>query len=161
MMRLSVVPVASGGDLDEVGALFREYALALGIDLAFQGFESELATLPGRYAPPKGALFIARDTHGQALGCVGVRPFGKHGACEVKRLYVRPAGRGTGAGRALASAAVVFARAAGYREILLDTLPQMTAAIGLYRSLGFEAVPPYWPSGVPNLLYFRKRLRSD
>jgi ribosomal protein S18 acetylase RimI-like enzyme len=160
-MELSVVGVASDGDLDEAGALFREYAAALAIDLAFQGFETELATLPGRYAPPKGALFLARGTDGQTFGCVGIRPFGDHGACEVKRLYVRPAGRGTGAGRALASAAVAFARVAGYREILLDTLPQMTAAIGLYCSLGFEAIPPYWPSGVPDLLYFRKRLGCD
>ena len=157
-MEWSVVPVQSDGDLDQVRALFREYAASLDIDLAFQGFETELATLPGRYAPPRGALFLARDTGGRAFGCIGVRPFDRPGACEVKRLYVRLGVRGSGAGRALAAEAVAFARAAGYREILLDTLPRMTAAIGVYRALGFEAIPPYWRNSVPDLLYFRKRL---
>ena len=160
-MDFSVVSVQSDGDLDQVRALFREYATSLDIDLAFQGFEAELATLPGKYAPPQGALFLAYATDGRALGCVGVRPFERPGACEMKRLYVRPAGRRSGAGRLLASEAVAFAGAAGYGEILLDTLPHMTAAIGLYRSLGFEEIPPYWRNSVPGLLYFGKQIRPS
>lgn len=137
----SVVPVRTGRDLDAVRVLFREYAAALDIDLTFQDFETELATLPGRYAPPAGALFLVCDAAGRTLGCVGVRPFARSGACEVKRLYVRPEARGRGTGRALAGAALAFARTAGYREILLDTLPHMGAAIALYGSLGFRSRP--------------------
>lgn len=154
---LSIVRALGDGDLDEVRALFREYAASLDVDLAYQGFEAELALLPGKYAPPAGALLVAYGPDGRALGCVGVRPLDRPGACEMKRLYVRPAGRGTGAGRALAEAAIAFARASGYRDMLLDTLPGMTRAIGLYRALGFEEIAPYWRSPVP-ALYFGKRL---
>ena len=158
-MGLSVVPVQSDGDLDQVRTLFREYAASLDIDLAFQGFDAELATLPGNYAPPRGVLLLARDGR-QALGCVGVRSVDAPGVCEMKWLYVRPAGRGSGAGRALANEAVAFARATGYREMLLDTLPQMAAAIRLYRTLGFKEIPPYG-HGLPGMLYFGKQLQPD
>jgi putative acetyltransferase len=148
----------SAGDFDTVRALFREYAASLDVDLGFQGFDEELATLPGRYAWPKGALFLASTADGQAIGCVGVRPFDRPGACEMKRLYVRPAGRGHGTGRALAVEAIRFAGAAGYGEMLLDSLPGMDAAIGMYRSLGFESIPPYWHNTVPGILSFGRRL---
>jgi ribosomal protein S18 acetylase RimI-like enzyme len=148
----------SAGDFDDVRTLVLEYAASLDIDLGFQGFEEELATLPGKYVWPKGALFLASDTGGQAIGCVGVRPFDRPAACEMKRLYVRPAGRGRGTGRALAVEAIRFAGAAGYREMLLDSLPGMDAAIRMYRSLGFEPIPPYWNNTVPGILYFGLRL---
>ena len=128
-------------DLTRVRALFQAYAAAIDFDLAYQGFEAELADLPGRYAPPAGAVLLARDDGGQVVGGVGVRPHPIAGACELKRLYVIPAGRGSGAGRALALAALSFAATAGYRQMRLDTLPKMGAAIAHYRALGFEAVP--------------------
>jgi GNAT superfamily N-acetyltransferase len=112
-------------DFDAVSALFHEYGASLDVDLSFQGFEEEIAMLPGKYAWPKGALFLASDTGGHAIGCVGVRPFDRPAACEMKRLYVRPAGRGNSAGRALAVEAIRFASVAGYGEMLLDTLPSM------------------------------------
>jgi putative acetyltransferase len=126
--------------------------------LSFQGIEDEIAALPGKYAAPKGALFLARNTSGQAIGCVGVRPFDRRGACELKRLYVRPMGRGSGAGRALAVEAIRFARTAGYGEMLLDSLPTMEAAIRLYQSLGFEPIPPYWNNTLSGILSFGRRL---
>ena len=155
---MNVYRAERGGDFDTVRALFREYGVSLDVDLGFQGFDEELATLPGKYAWPKGALLLAFGADGQAIGCVGVRPFDRPGACEMKRLYVRPAGRGRGTGRALAVEAIRFAGAAGYSEMLLDSLPSMDAAIGIYRSLGFESIPPYWNNTVPGILYFGRRL---
>jgi putative acetyltransferase len=155
---VNVRRAASSGDVGTVRALFREYGASLDVDLGFQGFEEELATLPGKYASPKGALFLASGADGQAIGCVGVRPFDRPGACEMKRLYVRPAGRGCGTGCALAVEAIRFARAAAYREMLLDSLPGMDAAIRLYRSLGFEPIPPFWRNTVPGILYFGRTL---
>jgi ribosomal protein S18 acetylase RimI-like enzyme len=151
-------------DLDTVRELFREYAGGLGVDLAFQGFEAELAQLPGKYAPPEGGLLLLNDA-GAAMGCVGLRPLAIPGACEMKRLYVRGAARGTGAGRALAEAAIELASALGYRDLMLDTMPSMVAAIALYRRLGFAPVPAYGrpapgSDAVPDLLYFRKSLRA-
>lgn len=166
-MSVSIRPVRSGHDVARVRDLFREYVDALGIDLSSQGFDAELAGLPGRYATPRGALFLAWRPDGDAIGCVGVRPLERAGTCEdtcedtceIKRLYVRDAGRGSGAGRALAREAIAFAASAGYREVVLDTLPGMTAAIALYRDLGFAQIPPYWESALPGTIYLGKRLR--
>ena len=143
-------------DLDVVRELFREYAEGLEVDLAFQDFERELAELPSDYAPPRGALLLAR-AGAEAVGCVGVRPLAD-GACEMKRLYVRPAGRGSGAGRALAGAAVARARELGYERMLLDTLPSMAAALRLYRALGFVEVEPYRYNPVPGTSFLELRL---
>jgi putative acetyltransferase len=157
-MRHQVRPVRDAHDLETVRELFREYADRLGIDLTFQGFEAELAQLPGKYAPPTGDLLLARSETGEALGCIGLRPLEIPGACEVKRLYVRAAARGTGIGHALARSVVERATALGYREAMLDTLPSMTSAIAIYRALGFEPIPPYWNNPLPGFLYFGKRL---
>jgi ribosomal protein S18 acetylase RimI-like enzyme len=129
--------IADADDVELVRTLFREYADSLGVDLSFQGFEEELAALPGGY----DAVLVAR-IDGQVAGCVGVRPL-EAGICEMKRLYVRPSARGTGLGRALAAAAVARARGLGYARMRLDTLPSMAAAQELYRSLGFVEIPPY------------------
>lgn len=128
-------------DLTAVRALFREYAAGVGVDLCFQDFETELATLPGRYAPPTGRLLLAR--HGlEAIGCVGLRAL-DDGACEMKRLYVRPTVRGQQLGRQLVERICDHARALGYARLCLDTLPSMSTAQMLYRSLGFQPIDPY------------------
>jgi len=148
--------VASGPDLEEVRDLFREYARSLPIDLAFQGFEEELRSMPGAYAPPLGSLLLGRWS-GDAAGCVGVRPF-EEGVCEMKRLYVRPDHRGHHLGRQLASAAVEEGRSLGYREMRLDTIPSMRTAQELYRSLGFVEMEPYRPNPVPGARFLRRSL---
>jgi len=127
--------------LDDVHELFREYADSLGVDLSFQGFEDELASLPGEYARPAGRLLLG-VLDGDAAACVALRPFGERD-CELKRLYVRKRARRTGLGRLLAQAAIDAAREIGYERMLLDTLPAMEAARRLYRSLGFEEVDAY------------------
>ena len=126
--------IADADDVELVRTLFREYAGSLGVDLSFQGFDDELAALPGGY----DALLVALPD----LGCVGVRPL-DDGTCEMKRLFVRPRGRGLGLGRALALAAIERARALGYDRMRLDTLPAMAAARSLYRELGFVEIEPY------------------
>jgi putative acetyltransferase len=136
-----IAEVRSAADLAAVRVLVAEYQVSLGVDLEFQGFSAELAGLPGAYAPPRGALFLA-TIDGAAVGCVALRPIDDR-QCEMKRLYVRPAGRGVGLGRALAERAITRARAAGYRRMLLDTLPTMGDAQALYGRLGFVDVPPY------------------
>lgn len=144
-------------DLPAIIQLFRAYAASLPIDLGYQGFEEELASLPGKYAPPHGALLIARDAEGAALGCVAMRPL-DDGVCEMKRLYVAPEGRGAGLGRALAEAIIEAARAAGYREMRLDTLASMAGAQALYRALGFVEIEPYYDTPIEGTVFMGLRL---
>jgi ribosomal protein S18 acetylase RimI-like enzyme len=137
----TIEPASGADDLAAVAALFREYADSLGIDLSFQQFEEELASLPGEYAEPRGALLLARV--GQvAAGCVALRPL-DGGACEMKRLFVRPQFRGLRLGEALARGAIDAAHARGYARIRLDTLPTMASARSLYQQLGFHEIPAY------------------
>ncbi len=139
-------------------ALFREYARSLPVDLAFQGFEEEVATLPGTYAPPGGGVWIAR-VGGRPAGCVAVHPLTPKTA-ELKRLYVRPRFRRRGIGRALLERAVGFARRRGYEAIRLDTLATMTIAMDLYRSLGFRRIPAYRYNPVPGSSFWELRFRT-
>jgi ribosomal protein S18 acetylase RimI-like enzyme len=124
----------------EIVALLREYEAAIGVSLGFQDFADELANLPGAYAPPQGAMILARDAERNDLvGCVAVRPVPHSpGLCEMKRLYVRRAARGSGLGRRLALAAMSEARRMRYARICLDTLPGMQQAQALYDALGFR-----------------------
>jgi ribosomal protein S18 acetylase RimI-like enzyme len=159
-MKVAIEPVRSAADAVAVGALIQEYVAWLGLDLSFQNYDAEIADLSAKYAPPTGGLFLARgEDGGQPLGCVGITAFrAMPGACEMKRLYVRDAARGTGAGRALAAAAISAAASLGYCEMLLDTLSTMASAVGLYRALGFEPIPAYYDNPVPGAIYFRKVL---
>lgn len=128
-------------DLVQVRNLFREYADGLDVDLKYQGFESELAMLPGKYEAPSGRLLLAWND-AEAVGCVALRPI-EGGSCEIKRLYVRPQSRGQNVGRHLMERICHEAREAGYSHIYLDSLASMKAAIKLYNALGFKPVAPY------------------
>jgi len=158
---LRLEPALSAADIAEAAALFRDYAAGLSVDLAFQGFDAELAELPGKYAPPGGELLLARNATGAALGCVAHRPLESRGVCEMKRLYVRPEARGLGVGRALVAAIIVAAEQRGYAEMRLDSLPTMTEAIALYRCFGFVEIPAYCYNPVPGTIYLAKRLSCE
>jgi len=157
---LELVAPSTPRELDEVRAIFREYAEGLGVDLCFQNFEEELATLPGEYASPRGALLLAR-VDGEVAGCCGLRPLDTAdypNASEMKRLYVRKAFRGFGLGRRLAEAVLDAARQAGYACVLLDTLDDMEAARALYEDLGFEDIPPYYHNPIAGAHYLKADL---
>jgi GNAT superfamily N-acetyltransferase len=140
----------------EVRALFKEYASSLGLDLSFQDFAAEMASLPGIYAPPDGVLLVAMVA-GRAAGCVGVRRFGPE-ICEMKRHYVRHPFRGKGLGRRLSLATLDRARELGYRSMYLDTLPWMREALGLYQSLGFAPIPAYRVGPVAGTVFLGREL---
>jgi putative acetyltransferase len=148
---VSIVDALAVDALSHVRCLFQEYAASLGIDLCFQGFAEELATLPGSYAPPAGRLMLAVQDD-EILGCVGLRPL-EAGVCEMKRLYVRPAYRSLGVGRMLAGGIVQEARNAGYRCMRLDSLPSMVAALALYRELGFRQIAPYCDNPIEGAVF--------
>jgi len=141
LILLEINEVQQEEDLLEIRKLFEQYAESLEINLDFQGFEEELAGLPGQYAPPDGCLFIAL-WEGQVAGCVGLRKFSPS-ICEMKRLYSRPQFRSLGIGRALCEAVIQKARKIGYERMRLDTLPSMQRAKALYVSLGFKEIEPY------------------
>jgi putative acetyltransferase len=154
MTGMRIVEVTGGEDLEQVRELFAEYAQALPFDLCFQNFDGELAALPGRYARPSGCILLARCGK-QLAGSVALRQIGE-GVCEMKRLYVRPAFRGKGVGRALARAILEEARRIGYKRIRLDTV--LEPAKGLYRSLGFVEIPPYQHVPIEGVVFMELEL---
>lgn len=138
-------------------SIFREYADSLQVDLCFQGFEEELAQLPGDYQEPRGALLMALIGD-ELAGCCALRPLDAvdyPNACEMKRLYVRPGFRRSGVGRQLAEAILDRARLAGYACVLLDTLNEMESARALYQDLGFEDIPPYYHNPIAGAHYLK------
>lgn len=149
-----------GEGWDTTRAILREYSQSLAVDLGFQNFETELLQLPGDYAPPTGLMLLAL-VDGAVAGCGAFRPLPDAdypNACEMKRLFVRPAFRRFGLGRTLAQALMDRATQAGYSSMLLDTLDDMEAARGLYESLGFEEVPPFYFNPVPGAHYLKAAL---
>ncbi len=151
----SIRPVRTDDDLAAVVALFEAYVATLTVDLGYQDFSGELAGLPGKYAPPKGELLLARDVAGAPLGCVGLRPIPPDGCCEMKRLYLLPSARGLGLGKAMTEAVIETARRLGYAELKLDTLPSMITAMRLYDALGFERTGPYYAPTPDGTVFMR------
>ena len=152
-----IIQAISTEQIAQVQELFREYARMPGVAPCVDDFEREVVGLPGPYAPPGGTLLLAvgeiAQSSSAAAGCVALRPWGER-ACEMKRLYVRPAFRGSGAGRALVKELIAAAQSMGYETMLLDTLPSMQAAHELYKSLGFRPIPPYQQKPIPGALFF-------
>lgn len=155
---MEIIPAITSEHLTAVRALFREYERFLNVDLCFQGFEDELAGLPGKYAPPAGALLLAVEA-ADVCGCVALREL-EPGVCEMKRLYVRPAQRSRGLGRALAEAIIAEAAVRGYAAMRLDTLDQLAEAIQLYKRLGFRKIAPYYHNPLPGVSYWELDLKT-
>lgn len=159
----------SSGDIADFARLCRDYAASLPFSLEYQGFTDELATLPGLYAAPSGAIILARDASDErkhAVACIAVRPLALSAilpgdptpACEIKRMWVAPSARGEGLGHVLMQEAIAFARGAGYALIKLDTSADMAAAQACYRRAGFTLAPRYNDDVDPTTVYFAMRL---
>jgi ribosomal protein S18 acetylase RimI-like enzyme len=145
--------------IDQVRQLLEEYASWIEISLCFQGFDKELAGLPGDYATPKGRLFLALEEE-QLAGCIALRPLSET-VCEMKRLYVRPEFRGRGLGKQLANIIVEAGRDLGYEYMRLDTLPnKMDQALAMYRRLGFKEIEPYYPNPVAGATFMELELKN-
>lgn len=167
----SIIPALTVQDIAAVRVLVREYVASLGVNLAFQGIEKEIASLPGGYAAPTGALFLARMTSradaladtgasgptGEPAGCVALHRLDDE-TCEMKRLFVRPEYRGYGIGQSLANRILAEARSLGYKRMRLDTLDRLEDAVRLYRKLGFAEIPAYYENPLDGVLFFEKRL---
>ena len=158
---IRIEPARSPRDLQSTAQLFAEYAESLGLDLSFQDFDTELTSLPGKYAPPTGDILLARDTSGNAVGCVAVRPLSPPDCCEMKRLYILPAARGLGVGKRLVHKILDTALSLGYNKIKLDTLPSMRQAVSLYESAGFVPITPYYKTPLPGTVFLGRQLGSS
>jgi len=146
-------------EIEEVRKLFRDYEEFLDLDLRFQSFEEEVASLPGKYSRPSGDLLIGLDEE-RAVGCVALRKL-DHGVCEMKRLFVRPEARRTGLGRKLAQEIIVIARDLSYLLMRLDTFDRLTEAMHLYKTLGFRRTEPYYENPLPGVVYWELDLREE
>jgi carbonic anhydrase len=157
---LRTLSATDGEALEQVRQYFRNYAGWLGVDLSYQNFDQEMASLPGAYSAPEGRLYFA-EVDGRPAGCVGVRALsGSEGVCEMKRLYVTPEERGHGVGAALALAAIKAAKEIGYRKLMLDTVPNMRMAVKLYRELGFTEAPAYYQTPVEGTMFLALDLEN-
>ncbi len=157
-VHMQIIRAQTSNHLDQIRTLFREYEQFLNVDLCFQGFEEELAGLPGKYAPPDGALFLALKDQ-ETAGCVAVRPL-EAGICEMKRLYIRPSCRGLGLGKKLAETIISEAENLKYRLMRLDTLETLTEAMGLYHSMGFSRTSAYYHNPLQDVIYWERPLGS-
>jgi len=151
MSATDITRATTPGDIEAARQLIREYVASLNVSLTFQDCEQEVASLPGKYASPKGCLLLAK-VDGCAAGCVALRPL-EEGICEMKRLYVRPEFRGRNLGRKLAEEIIAAGRKAGYRVMRLDTLDTLKPAMALYKALGFYEIPAYYPNPITNVVY--------
>ena len=151
----------SPGELEVAAQLFTAYAQSLGLNLDFQDFTTEVRTLPGKYTPPEGEILLACDFEDKAVGCVAMRSLQVPGCCEMKRLYVLPAGRGLGIGKKLVDAILNQASCSGYREIRLDTLSTMHKAIQLYEKSGFERIEAYYKTPLENTVFLARHLPTS
>jgi GNAT superfamily N-acetyltransferase len=147
---------ARPNEVEEARVLMREYQRELAVDLCFQGFEAELAVLPGKYSPPTGALLLA-SAQGHTAGCIALRRIDER-TCEMKRLYVRPPWRAFGLGRRLTVELLSRACALGYARMRLDTLARLGPALALYRSLDFRDIAPYTANPEPDVVYLEREL---
>jgi putative acetyltransferase len=143
-------------ELEQVREIFIEYAEFLKVDLCFQNFEKELQTLHEVYSPPKGCIILGKEEE-NVLGCIALKPI-EESVCEMKRLYVRPIGRGKNLGRKLVEELIIFAKKSGYKTMKLDTLTTLTYAVKLYRSMGFIETSPYVYNPLNEVLYFELTL---
>jgi carbonic anhydrase len=152
-----IFPADSEAKISQARNLFREYAATLGVGVCLGDYDRELATLPGRYAPPEGRLVLAIEQSGEnteeVIGCAALRKF-EEGTCELKRLYVRPQFRGQGVARELVQDLIAQAKSIGYRRVVLDTLPSMREAHRLYEALGFHKIDAYQKDPIPGSLFF-------
>ncbi|KAF4513768.1 UNVERIFIED_CONTAM: hypothetical protein B566_EDAN011689 [Ephemera danica] len=160
MISIRILTARDTQAIEQVRQYFRNYAAWLGVDLSYQNFDQEMASLPGAYSVPEGRLFFA-EVDGRPAGCVGVRPLPESdGVCEMKRLYVDPEARGHGVGNALAMAAIKVAKEIGYRKLIIDTLPSMRMAVKLYRELGFTEAPAYYKTPVEGTMFLALDLEN-
>lgn len=149
---MKIIEATTAEQIKIAADLFREYQQFLNVDLCFQGFEQELATLPGKYSSPEGAILLA-DHDGKIAGCVAVRLI-KDDTCEMKRLYVKDEFQGFSAGRMLAEAVIKKAKQLGYKKMQLDTLQRLERAVGLYAKLGFKEIKPYYANPLNEVVYW-------
>lgn len=152
-MVFKILEACSTAQVQQVRSLLRDYVAAGLVDLSSQNIEAEIAGLPGDYASPTGALFLATDTEGKPAGCVAMHEFGGTGDAEMKRLFVAPGHRRLGVGKALVESVLARAKQMGFSRLVLDTMPDMTAAIAAYEGLGFQRIDPYWDNVLPVIYY--------
>jgi len=153
---VTLIPATTPEQIETIRLLFVEYQQWLNFSLCFQGFDQELATLPGKYSPPNGRLYLA-EYDGAIAGCIALRPI-EDGICEMKRLFVREEFRGKGLGKILTEKILAEAKVLGYHTMRLDTLQRMQTARSLYKKLGFTVIPPYYNNPMDEVVYMEKKL---